>query len=221
MSIGMSDELAAECLDILTYEDIVPDICADFALDSLELAVNSSYRFEEQRPETKSLNSQTLAAQISYDAKQSYLSEIENAALARKAENARGLTTYDPHQIGYVEFSTKHGFSASTKGIKVIADNEINVPVAPKEANNQNKWAIPIMTAVLVGAVVLVLANRGGSSGGGSSGSTCTRLTDEQQEVISRQVLRTTPHVGSEYWFRYGGITEYYRYQGNNLWCPS
>ena len=139
----MSDDLAAECLDILTYEEIVPEICADFALDSLELAVNSSYSFEEQRPATKSLNSQTLAAQISYDAKQSYLSEIEDAALARKAENAQGLTTYDPHQVGYVEFSTKHGFSASTKGLKVIADNELNVPGGTRKKQN-NQWVVPV-----------------------------------------------------------------------------
>ena len=97
-----------------------------------------------------SKSGQTIAAQISYDAKQSYLSEIESAALARKAENAQGLTTYDPHQVGYVEFSTKHGLSASTKGIKVIADNELNVPAKDKKD--------PYGTAIKVGFILAAVA---------------------------------------------------------------
>ena len=155
-------ELAAECVSIIS-EEILPEICANFIDDSLEIAVNSSYSFKEQRPATKSLNSQTLAAQISYDAKQSYLSEIENAALARKAENARGLTTYDPHQIGYMEFSTKHGFSASTKGIKVIADNEINVPGGTEKKQN-NKWVVPVIATLVAGVIVLAVSKSLSSS---------------------------------------------------------
>ena len=130
ISIGLSnyDELAAECLDILAYENSIPDLCAEFIDESLEIAINSSYRFEENRPAVRgSSNSQTIAAQINYDAKQAYLDNIESKARSRASRNAQGLFAYNPDQLGYVELSSGHGLSASVKGVKVIADNKLNV----------------------------------------------------------------------------------------------
>ena len=99
ISIGSShlDELAAECVDIISYEEIIPDVCADFIDDeSLEIAVGSFYQFGEKRPEVRrSGNSQTIAAQINYDAKQAYLDSIESEVQARASENARGLTVFN------------------------------------------------------------------------------------------------------------------------------
>ena len=155
MSISMSDsyDLATECIDILSSEEAVPQICMDLVDDALELAINSSYSFEKQRPETTSLNSQTLAAQIAYDAKQSYLAEIDEATLGT-VQNTQRLTTYDPHQVAYVELSTEHGISASTKGIQMVAYNH-NQPKFPKRSKKEiTAWTTGlILAAIAVGVV--------------------------------------------------------------------
>ena len=186
MSISMPDsyDLAAECLDIILYEDVIPEVCADFVRDSLELAVNSSYSFEEERPEVRGHgNSQTIAAQISYDAKQAYLAEIENEAASRAAENAQGLIAYNPHQIGYVEYSTKHGLSASTKGIKVIADNQLNVP------NAHSKYDTAVKVGFILAAVAVSVAALSGRSGKGKS---CDELHSDKRLYIYNKDGSTT-----------------------------
>ena len=119
ISIGLSDydELAAKCLDIFTYENSTPDICAEFIDESLELAINSSYRFEDKRPEVRgSGNSQTIAAQINYDAKQSYLLSKEQKESAKQVSKDLG---YRPNEVVYVSASTTEGVSVKHKGIEV------------------------------------------------------------------------------------------------------
>ena len=155
ISIGLSDYdvLAAKCVDIISYEEIMPDVCADFIDDeSLEIAINSYYRFEENPPEVRgSWNSQTIAAQINYDAKQAYLDKIESEAAARASENAQGLIAYNSDQVGYVEFSSDHGLSASVKGVKVVADNKLNTP---KNIGSERSMAWKVGLVLAAAAVV-------------------------------------------------------------------
>ena len=140
------------------------------AADLGNLAVNSSYTHEKKH-ETQMMkaqgNSQLIAAQINHDAKQEYLANIEDEAKSRASQNASDLLAYNPSETAYVEFSSDHGVSASVKGVKLIADNKLNVPT--KDEAENHAWKVGLAVAAVAAVAVIAANSSSGSSGGESS----------------------------------------------------
>lgn len=144
------------------------------AADLGNLAVNSSYTHEKKH-ETQMMkaqgNSYLIAAQINHDAKQAYLANIEDEAKSRASQNASDLLAYDSSETAYVEFSSDHGVSASVKGVKLIADNKLNVP---EQKDENDAWKIGLAVAAIAGVVVLA-TNKNGSGDNNSDSPVCSQ----------------------------------------------
>lgn len=163
MSATTSDHLSKSCESLIDHQalDLAINILTSKAPKHLlALSIDASHTTPN-----KNTPPLTLAAQISHDAKQYYLGLMNQAEQARQAYHARGLTAYNPHEVAYVELSSKYGLSASTRGIKVIADNKLNLPPQNQDLESQKKWwAVVTVAAVLTAVVIHSRSHRGSNS---------------------------------------------------------
>ena len=168
MSTTASDYLPESCESLIDHQalDLAVNLISSESPEHL-LALSSDHSHPTPNQPNHNVQPLTLAAQISHDAKQYYLGLMAKADQERQAYNAGGLTSYNPHEVAYVELSSKYGLSASARGIKVIADNKLNLPPRNQDVESQESqkkwWAVVTVAAVLT-AVVIHSRSQNGSS---------------------------------------------------------
>lgn len=83
---------------------------------------------------------------------------------AQQTYHNQELTSYNPHKVAYVEFSSKYGLSERTKEIKVIADNKLNLPPQNQDLESQKKWRCVVTMAAVLTAVIIHNRSHNGST---------------------------------------------------------
>ena len=96
-------------------------------------------------------NSQTIAAQINYDAKQSYLLSKEEVEAAKQTAKSLG---YNPNELVFVSASTTDGVSVRHKGFEV----------ASSESKATTKKNTAFWTTLVLAAAAVVAAEMIGGS---------------------------------------------------------